>query len=373
MIETQNFALRKLYVTLHSEDKNKPYVHSTNSHANESKVEHVGVICDGCDKNVYGFRYKCVLCSDYDLCSKCENKGLHSKHCMIRIPAPLQWRSRHGKRLAHHVKIRKASRSPAKGEPKECPCKSKVSNDAYNRHCEQATSWIDTCATYLQDFVNISSECPIMGQDKAKASCLTQNHNDSTAGSSTIDNTMPPQDTHIEFLKNIAENISQFLDPLGIDVNVQVKPEKSPENSSETSSEKSQEKSSEKLPEPVKQATKIDEKTNFSTSYSNENIAMNEKSPKEVNETEQEVKNLMQKKENLYPQLNLQQNTPVTLESGSPKSDDWTLLDKDGVQSTSEVATNISAKNVSDEVSIKLIFSFFQSLNFYNTSKLLNF
>ena len=333
MIETQNFALRKLYVTLHSEDKNKPYVHSTNSHANESKVEHVGVICDGCDKNVYGFRYKCVLCSDYDLCSKCENKGLHSKHCMIRIPAPLQWRSRHGKRLAHHVKIRKASRSPAKGEPKECPCKSKVSNDAYNRHCEQATSWIDTCATYLQDFVNISSECPIMGQDKAKASCSTQNHNDSAACSSTSDNTKPPQDTHIEFLKNIAENISQFLDPLGIDVNVQVKPEKSPENplekspdnSSEKSLEKSQEKSSEKLPEPVKSAAKIDEKTNFSTSN------------------------------DLYPQLNLQQNTPVTLESGTPKSDDWTLLDKGGVQSTSEVTTNISTKNVSDEVSIKLI------------------
>ena len=35
---------------------------------------HPGVSCDNCDKDIHGFRYKCVTCPDYDLCGKCEAK-----------------------------------------------------------------------------------------------------------------------------------------------------------------------------------------------------------------------------------------------------------------------------------------------------------
>lgn len=48
---------------------------------------HPGVICDGCDNSIHGFRYKCIQCHDFDLCRHCEGVMMHEKHLMVRIPA----------------------------------------------------------------------------------------------------------------------------------------------------------------------------------------------------------------------------------------------------------------------------------------------
>lgn len=49
------------------------------------KVKHPGVTCDSCGKlNLRGRRYKCLICSDYDLCEVCEEKSPHD-HPMLRI------------------------------------------------------------------------------------------------------------------------------------------------------------------------------------------------------------------------------------------------------------------------------------------------
>lgn len=45
-------------------------------------------ICDGCDQPIFGLRYKCLVCPDYDLCDKCEKKALHSEHDMIGMDCP---------------------------------------------------------------------------------------------------------------------------------------------------------------------------------------------------------------------------------------------------------------------------------------------
>ena len=49
-----------------------------------SNMVHPGVICDGCDKAMVGFRYKCMVCPDFDLCGLCERKGKHPNHNMVR-------------------------------------------------------------------------------------------------------------------------------------------------------------------------------------------------------------------------------------------------------------------------------------------------
>lgn len=49
---------------------------------------HPGVTCDGCDSPVYGTRFKCLVCPDYDLCSVCEAKGAHLEHNMMALKNP---------------------------------------------------------------------------------------------------------------------------------------------------------------------------------------------------------------------------------------------------------------------------------------------
>ncbi|CAF4415452.1 unnamed protein product, partial [Adineta steineri] len=49
---------------------------------------HAGVTCDGCNGPITGFRYKCFVCPNYDLCEKCSSAGIHSEHNMIKITKP---------------------------------------------------------------------------------------------------------------------------------------------------------------------------------------------------------------------------------------------------------------------------------------------
>lgn len=52
---------------------------------------HEGVICDGCGMNpIVGFRFKCTICKDYDLCEKCEGSNTHPRdHEMIKYYKPV--------------------------------------------------------------------------------------------------------------------------------------------------------------------------------------------------------------------------------------------------------------------------------------------
>ena len=47
--------------------------HLEQKKADQAKVEHPGVICNGlCGAPIFGIRYKCSMRDDYDLCEQCE-------------------------------------------------------------------------------------------------------------------------------------------------------------------------------------------------------------------------------------------------------------------------------------------------------------
>jgi sequestosome 1 len=74
----------KIFVTFNQSIPQQPQQEQDTS----NKECHVGVECDGCKGPVIGFRYKCFVCSNYDLCEKCSSAGIHSEHNMIKITKP---------------------------------------------------------------------------------------------------------------------------------------------------------------------------------------------------------------------------------------------------------------------------------------------
>merc|ERR1712018_558433 len=77
---------------------------------NNKGEEHFGVTCDSCDGSINGFRYKCMVCPDYDLCGGCESKGIHPGHNMIRIASPESTWPRHFMNRLNRLSARAASR-----------------------------------------------------------------------------------------------------------------------------------------------------------------------------------------------------------------------------------------------------------------------
>ena len=64
---------------------------SANSSGDEEPILHYGVVCDGCNGSVIGMRYKCKQCPDFDLCSACKAKSMHSEHEFTEISKPLRY------------------------------------------------------------------------------------------------------------------------------------------------------------------------------------------------------------------------------------------------------------------------------------------
>merc|ERR1712126_234802 len=79
----------KLKVVVKNEEKNRNSGNYQKESTEEKNLIHHGVTCDSCEKTpIDGYRYKCVVCDDFDLCGNCEAAGRHPGHNMMRIANP---------------------------------------------------------------------------------------------------------------------------------------------------------------------------------------------------------------------------------------------------------------------------------------------
>lgn len=133
---------------------------------------HPGIVCDGCDSSIYGLRFKCAVCPDYDLCNSCEDKGMHQEHKKIKIDKP------HGFKM----------RCPYFGR-RNCH-KSTNQQQQSNDQDQPRTSQAGTSNPFAETFNNfiplLSASLPMSGSS--------------------------------DQIKSFGENLKKFLDPFGIDV-----------------------------------------------------------------------------------------------------------------------------------------------------------
>ncbi|XP_011637307.1 sequestosome-1 isoform X2 [Pogonomyrmex barbatus] len=150
------------------------------------KILHPGVVCDVCDKDIRGFRFKCIQCPDYDLCTNCMILGNHAEHYMVRMTQPIEYQNH---RFAHHMQ--------------------KFMKKVH--HC-------------MED----KHKCPKRDGNRERKRPKEQHNNREPSAEAATEATEDPQQkatrhTFSQLLKIVEDNISnisQFLDPLGINVTV---------------------------------------------------------------------------------------------------------------------------------------------------------
>lgn len=145
------------------------------------KPLHPGVICDGCDGQIRGNRYKCLECDDYDLCETCMSRDQHPAHNLLRIVDPSKHPSpwnRFGRKPWKHMFGPHARRFSAGHGP-----------------------WF-----------------PHMHHQPGHGK-RTETERPATADA---DQFVAAREQSAEFLRYVGQTVAAFLDPLGIDVSVDV-------------------------------------------------------------------------------------------------------------------------------------------------------
>lgn len=180
-------AVFKVYVSRKVNKEEKP-----NS---EEKPLHFGVTCDGCNGKIYGNRFKCNECPDYDLCEPCEEKKLHTEHTKTKISVPARARCPYaGRNRAFHAR--------------------------HNQNCSNPAN-----LSFQQQLSNIIPQ---------------------------ITNNIPLVNSPDQ-LRNFGEYLKRFLDPIGIDVDYYIDGQRrssdKPEEKPKTEGDKNKESKSTPVPD----------------------------------------------------------------------------------------------------------------------------
>lgn len=300
---------------------------------------HPGVVCDVCEENIRGIRYKCTTCQDYDLCAQCEGKGLHSEHDMMRISTP---RASFGpfRGPGPFGPFGPHPPPPPHGGPNPPP--PFFGGPTHGPWMGGAPFWF-------------GQGCPRRNQKKNKEQGQSSNADGNGAGASTgnkNENTQQENQQQAEagpnaffngndFLRKVGESVAMMLDPLGIDVDIDVEHDGKREKaagkkagSGEAKGDKNKGTKGGKKQEKKSEDTKQEKKAEDTKQDTDENAKAEQMETNESTPIQQQEQNKAAKvswEAQVARDVDLGENGQKEKESEKPKGTeqpdgDWTLV-----------------------------------------------
>ncbi|XP_071566411.1 sequestosome-1 isoform X1 [Temnothorax nylanderi] len=223
----------ELEIAIHEMDRHNIYKLYISLRAERDPIDmlnmetlHPGVVCDVCDKNIRGFRFKCMQCPDYDLCTSCMTAGNHPEHYMVRMTQPIEWTSYHGRRFAHHMRkfVKKAAQH-CKEDERRCPHRSKRTSCPVFGTDGKFGPFDPSIINSLENFVIDICAGPSDESQEQKRTKEQQREPSAEAATEATEDPQREATRHsfsqlLKIVEDNISNISQFLDPLGINVTV---------------------------------------------------------------------------------------------------------------------------------------------------------
>ena len=233
----QKGPIYKFSVLTHQQEKKRPQNDDDSSSGNSDGEEHVGVTCDGCERPIVGFRYKCVSCPDYDLCGRCESKGLHPGHNMIRISTPQSAWPHHFYRRLHRMHDKMQKRHCGAQAEEQQPASGCQTGPGPFPRCgrqsfrHQGHQWLEAMMKGWSGLGEAQAAAAHQAaKEAAEAATAAGSGAATSAGAAGQDEKRPSFEDMMhpsnsaEFLRNLGQIVAGALDPFGVDVTIEVDP-----------------------------------------------------------------------------------------------------------------------------------------------------
>ncbi|KAK6108723.1 Zinc finger ZZ type family protein [Brugia pahangi] len=277
------------------------------------KEIHPFVTCNRCDQPLYGIRYKCCICDDFDLCEECEKDGCHPDHALIRYATP---------------------RTP------------KVEHLRPRRTWRQNSHAFGHRDTFSQEgiFGRTATAAAHAAHNAASAAAQHAARHAAAAATHFADNTkendgFPPQFRDsvaqgMEYLKEVGSQIQQALANFGIEVDMDVQQddisEKIPKaedhterNATENNIDENDEQKKDKI-----NASKIDEMENEDGKRKNDSpMVQNAEAIPDELDVPMKKMHISEHEETEKVVQSSKEPMPDTVASGDDISDEWTIMD----------------------------------------------